>query len=468
MRDIALMAVFIPMVFMALRHTWCGVLLWTWFSLMNPHRLTWGFAFDFQFAAVAAAATLLSMVWNRDKLHMPRDSATVALILFMFWLCITTFFAFFPVQSIQFLDRALKVLFMTLIAMCAIRERKHIELFVWVNVLSVGFYGVRGGIFAMVTGFQYRIWGPLDTFIADNNALGLALVMIIPLAYYLWQTSNRRWIRWALLGLMVLCAIAALTTKSRGAFLAIIAMTAVLWWRAPRKILSGTVIVVLGLVLLNAMSDRWVERMQSIVNYQEDQSAMQRINAWNMAVDVANDRFTGAGFMIAHPDVFQRYADNPEWVFTAHSIYFQALGEHGWIGFLLFIAMGLFGFVYAMQIRRMAGKRPECQWARELAGMVQVSMVGYAVGGAFLSLCYYDLPYNLLVIVVATRYWMREERWKLETSGPFGATSAFERREGRRKQGAARPAPAAPAVPGAAAAPAAPTGAAASMLRGPR
>jgi probable O-glycosylation ligase (exosortase A-associated) len=428
MRDVALLALFIPMAFMALRHTWAGVLLWTWFSLMNPHRLTWGFAFDFQFAAIAAAATLLSMVWNKDKLHVPRDGATVALILFMFWLCITTFFAFYPALSVPFLDRALKVLFMTLIAMCAIRERKHIELFVWVNVLSVGFYGLRGGIFAIVTGFQYRIWGPVDTFIRDNNALGLALVMVIPLAYYLWQSSNRPWVRRGLLALMLLCALAALTTKSRGAFLAIIFMTGVLWWRAPRKLLSGMVIAVAATVMLGAMSDQWVERMRSIQNYQEDQSAMQRLNAWNLAIAVANDRPTGAGFLIATRDIFDRYAETPEWVFTAHSIYFQALGEHGWVGLILFLAMGIFGFRNAWQVRRMAGQRPECQWARELAGMVQVSMVGFAVGGAFLSLSYYDLPYNLLVITVALKYWMREERWKHETTGAFGATSAAERR----------------------------------------
>jgi probable O-glycosylation ligase (exosortase A-associated) len=441
-RDIALVLIFIPMLFMALRHTWAGVLLWTWFSLMNPHRLTWGFAFDLQFAAVAAAATLLSMLWNRDKLHFPRDGATVALILFMFWLCITTFFAFYPGLSLQFLDRALKVLFMTLIAMLAIRDRRHIELFVWVNVLSVGFYGLRGGIFAISTGFNYRVWGPVGTFIQDNNALGLALVMTIPLGYYLWQSSTRPWVRRGLLALIVLCAVAALSTKSRGAFLAILCMTAVLWWRAPRKLLSGIVIVSLGLALVAAMSDAWTERMRTIQNYQEDASAMQRINAWETAVNVANDRPTGAGFLIATRDIFERYSPNPEWVFTAHSIYFQALGEHGWVGLVLFVAMGWFGFRNAAQIRKMAGKRPECQWARELAGMVQVSMVGYAVGGAFLSLTYYDLPYNLLVIVVATKYWLREERWKTETVGAFGATSAAERRlaKGRPRDAALAPA----------------------------
>ena len=49
--------------------------------------------------------------------------------------------------------------------------------------------------------------------------------------------------------------------------------------------------------------------------------------------------------------------------------------------------------------RRGAARTP--RWLYHLAGMMQVSMIGYAVGGAFLSLAYFDLPYNVLVILVA-------------------------------------------------------------------
>ena len=35
-----------------------------------------------------------------------------------------------------------------------------------------------------------------------------------------------------------------------------------------------------------------------------------------------------------------------------------------------------------------------------LAAMTQVSLVGYAVGGAFLGLAYFDLPYYLAVIII--------------------------------------------------------------------
>jgi hypothetical protein len=40
------------------------------------------------------------------------------------------------------------------------------------------------------------------------------------------------------------------------------------------------------------------------------------------------------------------------------------------------------------------------KWASDLAAMIQVSLIGYAVGGAFLGLAYFDLPYHLMIIVL--------------------------------------------------------------------
>ena len=154
---------------------------------------------------------------------------------------------------------------------------------------------------------------------------------------------------------------------------------------------------------------------------------MGRINAWHMAIKIANDRITGGGFLVERPEVFQQYAERTDQVLTAHSIYFQALGEQGWIGLILFLAIGATAFWTTMSIRRQAKQRPDTLWAYELAGMLQVSMVGYAVGGAFLSLTYLDLAYNLVVIVIATKYWLRDERWKIEPVGLFGSSAPIGR-----------------------------------------
>jgi hypothetical protein len=52
---------------------------------------------------------------------------------------------------------------------------------------------------------------------------------------------------------------------------------------------------------------------------------------------------------------------------------------------------------------RHAGAFDELRWAAGLAAMIQTSLAGFAVGGAFLSLAYFDVPYYLAAALVATR-----------------------------------------------------------------
>ena len=58
-----------------------------------------------------------------------------------------------------------------------------------------------------------------------------------------------------------------------------------------------------------------------------------------------------------------------------------------------------------------ARKEPQTQWLSDLGAMCQVSLVGYAVGGAFLSLAYFDLPYNILIMIVLGRRWIKRRAW---------------------------------------------------------
>jgi putative inorganic carbon (hco3(-)) transporter len=210
--------------------------------------------------------------------------------------------------------------------------------------------------------------------------------------------------------------------------LAIAAMTLVLWFRSKRKAAVGIALGVLAALLVAFMPSSWEERMSTIKTYQEDNSAMSRINAWETAVNIANDRVFGAGFAADSIAVFRQYSKLGEmWVFTAHSIYFQAIGEQGWIGFALFLSVGACTFWSSIWVRRHAKRRPETMWAFEFAGMVQVSMVGYAVGGSFLSLTYLDLPYNIAVAMIACKWWLKHEQWKMEPHGFMGSGAPVAR-----------------------------------------
>jgi probable O-glycosylation ligase (exosortase A-associated) len=154
--------------------------------------------------------------------------------------------------------------------------------------------------------------------------------------------------------------------------------------------------------------------MASIQNYEEDSSAMGRLAAWWVAWGIAKDHLFGAGYGIAYPHLFAMYSPIPSNPVVAHSIYFQILGNHGFVGLGLFLALWVSTWALTAKIRKTALQRPETKWCHDLASMVQVAFVGYAVGGAFLNLAYFDLPYNLMVAVVLTHVWMKTRAWERE------------------------------------------------------
>ena len=418
MRDLLLGTIILVLCIVALRRPWIGVLGWTWISLMNPHALTWVLN-RMPVAAAIAGSTLIGLMATKDRREIFFTRENIVLIIFMLWMCLTLPFSFDLEGSYEMWKRVMKIDFMILIAMVLLYSKKHITALVWVIIGSVGYYGVKGGAFTILTGGSYRVWGPTNTFIEGNNELALALIIILPLFRFLQLQMISRWGKHAMTIAMLLCAAAALGTHSRGALLAIAAMAVSLWWYGGRKMGLLLIILGAGIALLMFMPENWTARMTTISEYREDASAMGRINAWWMAWNLAAKNFFGGGYEIYNLMTFIQYAPDPTDVHAAHSIYFQILGEHGFIGLFLFILLWLLVWMSASGLRKLGKDNdPNTKWASDLGAMCQVSMTGYAVGGAFLSLAYFDLPYNILVLVVLTKRWVDRKAWLEEEEQP--------------------------------------------------
>ncbi len=159
------------------------------------------------------------------------------------------------------------------------------------------------------------------------------------------------------------------------------------------------------------MPEQWSTRMDTINTYEDDGSVQGSFNAWGMAFNLAKDRpLVGGGFEVATRELFDRYApDVTDVGRAAHSIYFQALGEHGFVGLGLFLLLGFLTWRTGVWIIRNTRGLNEYHWAFSMASMIQVSLIGYAVGGAFLSLLYFDVPYYLMIAMVATRCIVEKE-----------------------------------------------------------
>jgi probable O-glycosylation ligase (exosortase A-associated) len=157
--------------------------------------------------------------------------------------------------------------------------------------------------------------------------------------------------------------------------------------------------------MLAAMPDKWWDRMTtistSISTGEYDGSVRGRFNAWAMTWNLAKDRpIVGGGFAIYEPDVFARYAPNPLTINAAHSIYFQLLGEHGFVGLALFLLLALLAWRTANTVIR-SSRAADVHWRASLARALQVSMVGFYVGGLTVNIAYWDVYYFLIVMLVA-------------------------------------------------------------------
>lgn len=425
MRDLILASIVFALLLGSLRHAWLGVLLWTWLSVGVPHKLTFGFAHSAPFAAMAAGVTFIALFISRTPVKLPRNLPVSILLLFVVWILITTSTAIHGAESWDICNQVLKVLLMAVVAMCVLHDERTIRLFVWVDAGSMGFYGFKGGVFTLGTGGGGTMVGP-GGFMTDNNLLGLSLIMSVPLLFYLRKTSPNVWVRRFMAGIILMTVIAVLGTYSRGAFLSLAGMLMVLWWRAKgRRLVIAVIAACVSVALVPAIPEKWTSRMNTVKTYEADSSAMSRIRQWITAINIANHRVTGAGFQaytqfvqdIYAPPVEDTEGADTDHVFVAHSIYFQVLGQHGWVGLALWISIWLATMHLAAQARRMARDRPHLKNASELVGMCQVAFIGFAMGGAFLSFAYADLQYNLMVIVVVTERWMRQN---LEPPKPAG------------------------------------------------
>ena len=399
MRDYVLFAAFFGMLPLIFKRPVIGLLAYAWFSLMNPHRLTYGAAYDFPFAAILAAVTVISVLVSTEEKRLPANSVTLTLILFFLWMTCTSLSALEPQLVWEGWEAVMKTFLMILMTIVVIRSEKDIKALALVLALALGFYGAKGGVFTILSGGVNRVHGPTGTNIADNNDLALALLISIPMIWYMRTHVSTRLLQITLTCTLLLTIFAVIGTYSRGALLAGAVMLLFLWVKSSHKMQVGILALMALPIALVFMPEKWVERMATISEYDSDASALGRLNAWEFSINLAIDRFMGGGFNVFTPNMFHIYAPNPLDFHVAHSIYFRVLGEHGFVGLGLFVLLIIMVWRTANKIIRLCKNNLELKWASDLARMAQVSIIGYAVGGAFLSLSYFDFFYYIIALI---------------------------------------------------------------------
>ncbi|MCP5368419.1 MAG: putative O-glycosylation ligase, exosortase A system-associated [Hyphomicrobiales bacterium] len=409
MRDIILTLFILGTIPLIFRSPWLGTIELAWLTYMNPHLLTWGFARGMPFAQLIFAVTVLAVIVGKGRTKewwgIPMVPSSGVLLFYIFWTGVTTLFALTSSISTFYFLFFVKMQILNVLTLMLIKDKQRIMAMCAVIVFSVGFIGVKGGVYTVLTGGEGRVWG-IGGVMAENNSLAVGLLMTIPILRFLQLQADKKWIRNGLYFVLLLMFVAVVGTKSRGALVAMVAMSVFFWWQSRQKFLIATVLILSIIPTLMFMPQSWWDRMSTIQSYEKDASAMGRIDAWVYAINVANDRpLVGGGFRSTEiPSNFFKYNPEAPRVRAAHSIWFEVLGDHGWVGLALFFVLGVLTYRECGKIVRRVRGDPAQQWASDLARMLKVSIVAYAVGGTFLNLGVFDLYYNLVALVIVLSY----------------------------------------------------------------
>jgi putative inorganic carbon (hco3(-)) transporter len=392
-----------------LSYPFAGVLLWTWFSLLQPQDEAFAFSFTrtIPFNVIIVLVTVLTWLAGRERKLPPPQFLVIVVGVFLAWVTYNTFYAFDHAQSWPYWNNTWKIFALGLLIATMATTQARIHAIVVTSVLSLFYYGVKGGMFTLLTGGQNRVLGPQLSIIGDNNQLALALLMTIPLAVYLMRVSANRWVKRGLTVAIALTIVSIIGSYSRGAMVALAALALIWVLRTRRRFLYlGMAASALGIALVLMPASIWERAgtIQSILQNGStaDPSFHSRTVAWHVAFYYARDHFPwGAGFYGPQlPGIFFHYFPAEAQTHAAHSIYFQVLGEQGFIGLAIYITIIAAAFWKCSRIIRATRNKPELEWANELAKMLQISLSMFCIAGAALSMAYYDLFVNLLALMV--------------------------------------------------------------------
>ena len=406
MRDFVILAIILGAIPLCFLRPYFGVLMWTWVAYFNPHRFTWGLAYNFPVAMLIGGATLAGTPFTKDTNRRIFTVQTTLLLLMWGWFCITYFHAAHDPVLMDHVDvakneltRVSKILLMTFLLVWLISSKEKLRYLFLVTASSFGVFAVKGALFSWHTSGEFRVYGPPESFIADNNAFGLALNMTLPMFYFLARNEENRWVR-RFFHLSFFCGIVAvLLTYSRGALLGLAVVLGLIALRSRQRVLAGFFLTICAWAVLMFAPAKWMDRMGNFFHGNLDKSAELRLNAWRFAWELAKHYpITGGGLKTFTPDLYQRFTPHLDFA-GAHSIYFQTLAEHGFVGLGLFLLLLGTSFYSLWIIRRRARAFSPAQWIIPYSHMLEIGLLSFIVSGAFLELANFDLFYQTIACV---------------------------------------------------------------------
>ena len=414
MRDLGMLVILPFILYTSFKRPFIALGLWLWSSAISLNGLVYGMAGSIPFAKLFAGVTILSFFISKERSVLKIEALSFFIILFYISATISNFFCIGdPVLAWERWGVFSKILLFYFFAVAIVNKKNHFDLLAWILIISIGALSSKEGVKFLISGGSHRI-GYLAGITGDNNFFGVMIVTVIPLACYIFTQTHHKILKVGVLAVILFMILGIFSTFSRGAFLGLAVFAITFWKSSDKKILWLIALIVIVFSLNNLMPETWLSRMDTVESADQDSSFMGRVVAWKIATLIAIDNFWGGGFkavenllvwqyygeqfykldFIVSPDAFPFFK-------ATHSIYFQVLSNHGFIGLLLFLMMLLTAYIKALKTTSRAKKHDLDSWVIMLSKMLKLSLVTYCVSGAAVNVAYFDFLYAILAMIVA-------------------------------------------------------------------
>ena len=245
--------------------------------------------------------------------------------------------------------------------------------------------------------------------LGDNNGVAVGMLMLAMFFVALSKTTPRWWERRLHQFFVLGVGYRAISTYSRGAFLAAVAIVLVYGARSNQKFRAAFGALVLAGIVVSVLPQQFWDRMGTMNVTSEEEmesSSRSRLHFWRLAVDMANDHpMFGVGFN-AYNANFDTYDYSDGFYGQArsvHSMWFGVLAELGYVGLLLFVLMLLLALAATQQVARLAKRNRVPSEFAHYAIALQTAFAAALVGGSFVPWQYTEMLYHTVALSMALR-----------------------------------------------------------------
>tara|TARA_R100001377_G_scaffold85101_2_gene70279 strand:- start:2740 stop:4026 length:1287 start_codon:yes stop_codon:yes gene_type:complete len=420
-RDIAVTLLFFFLIYYTLRKPFIGLGAWAWITFAFPAGWAWGFTNNFRMNFSIALLTYVGYVFMKNKPKFKLDSISMLLLIFGLIALISTIVTNSLLVDYSWgkFENFTKLLLFYFAVVLIMNKKIHIDTLIWSVVLSISSYAGLESFKFLASGGGHRVAGFSGHMLGDRNDLSVAINMAIPLMIYLISQTKHKLLRTGLIFLVILNVIAIVGTYSRGGFIGLIILTGYFLIKSKRKVL-WIMLTVIGLSVASTfVPSGWSDRMNTVSTAtSQDSSFIGRLWAWKISVKIANNNFFGNSFLASQDplawSLYRTEIDDFGPVYTppipadkaakaAHNLYFQVLGDMGYIGLLTYLLILLLLYFRLKKLTKKA-KELECEWCAHLSSMMSISLIGYLITGANVSMAYFDLIYIIIALSYVIEY----------------------------------------------------------------